>query len=378
MIRVAFDARMVVPKTSGIGNYAASLLRHMVAQADDVVFTVLRHPGCETPLVHSDRVQERVLIPGETKSVDTLLRSWAVRRLRDHDLFHSPADMVPPWLPCPFVVTMHDMMWLEAPHLASGFLPTRLAMHGWYRAHYAHSIRRGKALIAISQATADAIGRLFPSHAHKVHVVRHGLDLQRFDPARVPDRAVLDGWVPRDCPFALIVGQGSPYKNHQHMIQAFLRATWDRPDARLVLVRRFARVDLAMRRLLSRPEVRRKVIVHSFVPDEVLRALYGHALMLLFVSYYEGCGMPAMEAMALGTPVVGSHAPAVVEMTGNAALHAEASDVGDIADKIRALVHDEALRGRLADAGRLRAGTFSWERCASETLAVYRSAVQRR
>ena len=375
MIRVAFDARMVVPKTSGIGNYASSLLRHMVPLADDFEFTVLRHVGSRGPLIESDRVTELELIPGETKSVDTLLRSGAVRTLRGHDLYHSPADMVPPRLPCPFVATMHDMMWLEAPRLASSFFPTRLSMHLWYRAHYGHSIRGATKVIAISQATSDAIARLFPNHAHKVRVVRHGLDLQRFEPSRVPGRELLDDWVPAGCSYALVVGQGSPYKNHKNMIRAFLRATWDRPDVRLVLVRRFARVDGEMRRLLARPEVRRKVVVHSFVPDDVLLALYGHARMLLFVSHYEGCGMPAMEAMALGTPVVGSHAPAVVEMTGDAALHAEAANVSDIAQKIRMLLSDEVLRQRLVDAGRKRAAEFSWDRCARETLEVYRAAL---
>lgn len=375
MIRVAFDARSVVPQSSGIGNYAASLLRHMIPHADGFQFTVLRHPGSRQPFVESDRVREVELIPGETKSVATLLRSSAVRRLAGHDLFHSPADMVPPRLPCPFVVTIHDLMWLEAPHLASGFLPSRLAMHLWYRAHYTHSIRRSRAIIAISQATSDAIARLFPEYAHKVRVIRHGLDAQRFDPRKIPDRKVLDGWVPPGFSFVLAVGQGSPYKNHANIVRAFLRATQDRPDLRLLLVRRFARVDGEMRALLSRPEVRRKVIVHPFVPGEVLLALYGHAKMLVFASHYEGCGMPAMEAMALGTPVVGSRAPAVTEMTGDAALHAESTDVADIASKIRMLLEDEALRRRLIEAGRERVGIFSWDQCARDTLDLYRSVL---
>jgi len=375
MIRVIFDARMVVPRTSGIGNYAASLLRHMVSQAQDVSFTVLRHPCACASIVRGDRVRELTLIPGETKSIDTLLRSSAVRHLSGHDLFHSPADMVPPRLPCPFVVTMHDMMWLEAPRLASGFLPVRIPMHGWYRAHYGHSIRNARRVIAISQSTADAIGRLFPTQKHKVRVVRHGLDHDRFHPSHVPGRATLDPYVPEGHPFALVVGQGSPYKNHENIIRAFLRATRDQPGHRLVLVRRFARVDLRMRRLLSRPHVRQKVIVHPFVPEDVLLALYRHARALLLVSHYEGCGMPAMEAMALGTPVVGSHAPAVLETTGDAALHAESMDVADIADKIRQVMDDETLRRHLTEAGRQRVAAFSWERCARETLAVYREAV---
>ncbi len=374
MIRVVFDARSVVPKTSGIGNYAASLLQHMVPLAGDIEFTVLRHIESTGLLIDDERVRELKLIGGETKSVATLLRSSAVQALEGHHLFHSPADMVPPRLPCPFVVTMHDMMWIERPDLASNFLPSRVAMHHWYRAFYSHSIRNAASIIAISQFTADAISRLFPSHAHKVRVIHHGLDLTRFSPETIPNRNVLEGWIP-DQPFALSVGQGSPYKNHHGMVRAFMRATVDRPDFKLVLVRRFSRVDRAMRRLLSRPEVREKVVVLQFVPDEVLLALYGHAQMLVFASHYEGCGMPAMEAMALGAPVVGSTAPAIVEMTGNATLHADPSDVDSIAEKIRALIVDEPLRQRLVKAGEERVRRYSWELCARKTLSVYREAV---
>jgi glycosyltransferase involved in cell wall biosynthesis len=169
------------------------------------------------------------------------------------------------------------------------------------------------------------------------------------------------------------VGQGSPYKNHANIVRAFLQATHDRPDLRLVLVRRFARVDGEMRSLLSQPDVRRKVIAHPFVPSEVLLGLYGHARMLVFASHYEGCGMPAMEAMALGTPVVASRAPAVIEMTGNAALHVESTDVADIASKIRRLLADEPLRKQLIEAGLRRVKDFSWDQCARETLDFYRS-----
>ena len=131
-----------------------------------------------------------------------------------------------------------------------------------------------------------------------------------------------------------------------------------------------------MRSVLAIPQARRRVLVYPFVPSEVLMGLYGHAQMLLFASHYEGCGMPAMEAMALGIPVVASTAPALVEMTGDAALHADPCDVSDIASKIRALIDDEYLRNRLVTAGQQLARTFSWKQAAEKTLKVYREAVQ--
>jgi glycosyltransferase involved in cell wall biosynthesis len=111
------------------------------------------------------------------------------------------------------------------------------------------------------------------------------------------------------------------------------------------------------------------------VTDETLFALYRHARMLLFASLYEGFGLPALEAMAFGVPVLGSTAPAVAEITGNAALHAEPTSHRDLVDKIRALDEDEALRAELIAAGGRRVLDFSWERAARETLAVYREAI---
>ncbi len=371
------DARSVVARSSGIGNYTEALLRHMVPLADDMRFLVLRHPEAQTPIVADDRVEE-LSCPGETKSMATVLRLGRVRHgFKDYDLYHSPGDLVPLGLRCPWVVTLHDLMWLEAPKLASAFLPVRLANGLWYRLTYRQAVAGARAVIAISHATAEAIGRVFPRHLHKVQVIHHGLDHDRYAAERAGPRSLLDRHVPRDCRYSLIVGQGSPYKNHLGMVRAFVEATAHQADHKLVLVRRFSRADLAIHRLLARPDVRDKVVVLPFVSDEVLLALYRHARILLCASHYEGFGMPALEAMSLGTVVLGSTAVAVREITANAALHADPTDVADMARKIRQLDEDESLRTKLREAGFQRAREFSWDRCAQATLDLYRAAAGR-
>jgi glycosyltransferase involved in cell wall biosynthesis len=97
--------------------------------------------------------------------------------------------------------------------------------------------------------------------------------------------------------------------------------------------------------------------------------------MLLFASHYEGFGLPALEAMCMGTPVLGSSAAAIREITGDAALHPDPSSHADLVRHMQALDRDDALRARLVEAGRRRAREFTWERCARETLAVYRAAL---
>jgi glycosyltransferase involved in cell wall biosynthesis len=372
VLRIVVDARTVTDRKSGIGNTLDALLRHMVPLAEDVHFILLRQPGAKLPIVEHERVEERSC-PGETKSPRTLVVGWP-HGFSNADLYHSPADVVPLGLNCPLVVTLHDLMWVEAPHLASSFLPVRIGNGIWYRATIGYAVRRARRIIAISEATREAIVRVYPEHAHKVRVVHHGIELERYTPERAGPRSLLDEIVPRGVRFALAVGQGSPYKNHAAMVRAFVEAVRGRDEHRLVLVRRFSRVDREMERLLREPAVRRVVVPVPHVSDEMLFALYRHASMLLFASRYEGFGLPALEAMAFGVPVLGSTAAAVREITGGAALEADPASHADLVAKIRTLAQDEALRARLVEAGHRRVRDFTWERAAKETLAVYREA----
>jgi glycosyltransferase involved in cell wall biosynthesis len=373
VLRIVIDARSVSDKKSGIGNTTEALIRHLVPLADDMQFTLLKHPARTKPIVEHERVRE-IVHRGETKSIHTVLGRGISQRIGAADLYHSPADIVPFGLSCPYVVTLHDLMWVEAPELASAFAPVRIVNGAWYAAHFARSARGARRIIAISQATADAIQRVYPQHSEKVRVVHHGIEPERYSRERAGPRSVLDEVLPSGAEFSLIVGQGSPYKNQPMMIRAFVEAMGSRSDHKLVLVRRFSRVDREMQELLRRPDVARVVVPISQVTDEILFALYRHARMLLFVSRYEGFGLPALEAMAFGLPVLASTSPAVLEVTGNAALHADPENLHDIADKIRRLDHDEPLRQKLIVAGTARVHDFTWERAARKTLDVYREA----
>lgn len=373
MKRIVIDARSVVAKKSGIGNYTEALIRHLVPLADDLQFTLLRHPDAREPIVESPRVSQLAFV-GETKSWHTA-RLALTHRFADHDLYHSPGDIVPFGIGCPWVVTLHDLMWVEAPRLASAFLPVRVANGAWYRINFGHALRGATRVIAISEATRRAIGRVYPRQLEKTRVVHHGIDHERYAAERAGPRELLNKWIAPGDRYSLIVGQGSPYKNHAGMIRAFAEAATDDASHKLVLVRRFSRVDRELTLLLARPDVKKRVITIPFVSDHELLTLYRHAHMLLFASHYEGFGLPALEAMCLGTPVLGSTAEAVREITADGALHADPASHRDLVEKIRQLDRDQELRARLIEAGRRRAHEFSWPACAERTLAVYREAL---
>lgn len=376
MPRLVIDARSVVAKKSGIGNYVDALVRHLAPLSGDLELCLVRHPEArETgPLV--DGVPE-LFFRGETKSVATVFGLSRELDLSRFDLYHSPADLVPLGIPIPWVVTIHDLMWVEAPRLASAFLPVRLANGIWYSANIRRSVAGARRVIAISEATRAALARHYPRHVHKASVIHHGIEHQRFQAqlAKPAPRSLLDEFISPDARYSLIVGQGSPYKNHPAMVRAFVDAFRDDPGHKLVLLRRFARIDSEMSKLLARPDVRQRVVLISFVPDDVLIALYRHARMLLFASLYEGFGLPGLEAMALGTPVLASTAPAVQEVTGPGALHAVPDSHRDLVRCMRRLDRDEALRERLQAEGTAWVRRFQWEDTARKTLAVYRAAL---
>ncbi|MFC2164534.1 glycosyltransferase family 4 protein [Acidobacteriota bacterium] len=377
MMRIIIDARTFVQRTrTGIGNHIRDIIPRIVELADDIQFTIIQNPKGRIPSANHKNIRE-IIVPFDTMSLYTVFRPGLGASLSDFDLFHSPSDMIPPGLRCPSVVTIHDLMWIEAPKLASRFPIWRWPRYRWYKATFGYAIRKSSAIIAISKATADALQRNFPDQAHKVHVIHSGIDHERFNPERAEKRSALDPWIPRETRYSMAVGKGSPYKNHANIVRAFIQATHDQPDHKLVLIRRSARIDLEMWKLCAQADVKNKVIILPYVDDKKLRTFYRHAQMLLFISQYEGFGMPVFEAMAMGIPVLTSNAPALLEISGNAALHAKSEDLSDMAEKIRLLDTDKVLRDKLIAAGQEHIRQYTWSKCARETLDVYRKTISK-
>jgi glycosyltransferase involved in cell wall biosynthesis len=162
----------------------------------------------------------------------------------------------------------------------------------------------------------------------------------------------------------LYVGNDKPHKNVSTLIDAFARVRAELPDARLVLVGG----------AFTRYRERDGVAARGVVSDDELSSLYRNAIALVMPSLEEGFGLPAVEAMAHGTAVIASTTPALVEVTGDAALHVDARDARAMSEAMLRVARDEALRARLASNGIDRARDFTWKRCAEATREAYRSA----
>lgn len=373
-LRVAIDARKLTNAESGVGNYTANLVRGLRAEDPSLELTLVQNGRRPSPDIEGLAV-ERIAVPFPHDSPLTPLTLKHFLRGGGFDVFHSPYEIAPLGLSRPMVVTVHDINWVVDPAYNSNNWFMRRAGGFFYRNSIIASMRHATRIIAISYATRNAILELFPEHESKIRVVHNGSGRERIFPIdEATASRTLHNVIDPGTPFVLTVGQGSPYKNHFHAVRGFLQAFRDRPGYRMVLVRRFAGGDRELDRALRTPQAKAQVIVLPYVTPDVLNALYNRARILLHPSYYEGFGLPLVEAMMAGVPIVTSNLSAMPEVVGPAALLIDPSDDDAIAGALTRLDRDEILREKLIAAGRQRLEAFDWTKTVRATLEIYRDA----
>jgi len=379
-MRVAFDARYLDGQGSGVGTYSLNLLLAMLEADPELELLLIRRSRRPIPALeaHAPRVRE-LLFPFPANSPPTRLLLGRVLAREPFELYHAPFS-VAPRIRQPVVVTIHDIMWIVNPRFNSNSFFLRLVAGAFYRAALESSLEASACVLTVSEATRRAIVEHSPWYASKIHVTPNGIDRRKLHPIARADAfrqlAPILG-SSSEIPFVLTIGDASPHKNHRNAVRGFMRAFGPRPEWRMVLVRRFLRVDPEMRALLREPTIRARVIALPHLPDETLNALYHAARIYLQPSYYEGFGIPILEAMAAGVPVVTSTTSCLPEVAGDAALLADPADPDAIAAALRRLADDGALVEKLRAAGARRLEHFTWAACAEKTLEAYRVTLER-
>lgn len=336
-MRIGIDARKLAD--FGIGTYIRGLLRGLAELNDGPERYVVFAPPSAHSLIPESF--ERVALDTPHYSLRELLVVGRAAERARLDLFHAPHYVVPVTR-VPVVVTIHDLIHLHQPH-GNPFAPF------YARTMLRRAVRRARRVLTVSEAVAREVAAELGGT--RVSVTPNGIDHDVFR----PDGPRASGH------YFLFAGNDKPHKNVVHLVEAFSRLR--RHDVRLVLAggdfARFTAVD--------------GVIAAGFLNTQTeLAALMRGAVALVQPSLEEGFGLPAAEAMACGAAVITSNAPALVEVTGDAALHAAASDAAALAEAMRRLLDDQALRDSLASRGVVRARALTWRRCAELTRAAYR------
>ena len=361
--RIYINGRFLQQQTTGVQRYGRELLKawdRMLARdeidASDVTFEVLAPRGPIDP----PRL-ERISIRQVGRLGGHLWTQIELPLLARDGLLFSPGNIHPLLSLGRYreVVTVHDLAYAECPEAYS------TAFRVLYSLLVPAALRRADAVITVSEAEkAHILGR-YPKVGGRIHAVHHGAPDEK-DVEGPPDGLDVS---PGNRPFVLWVGTLVARKNPQGAIDAVAMVNRDVPlDLVVVGAKQSGLLEGGLR---VGPDVMERVQFAGWVEGFAeLRRLYQSAVALVFPSFYEGFGIPALEAMRLGCPVVASDIPALREVCGEAALYADPHRPAEIARAIRALVDDPALRRALRERGMRRAGVFTWEKCARETFGI--------
>lgn len=290
-------------------------------------------------------------------------------------LFHMPYLAAPWILPCRHIVTVHDAV--DFLDLAGEeqtfagivqFQRTRRRLHRAFR------------VLTVSQATRRDLQQIFGLPAAKIEVVYNALDARLAVPPSAEESERTLSRYSVQGPYLLYAGNVKPHKNLSRLIEAFalvkdeLRSHPRYGGLNLILIGDELSKHPQLRRAVVKSRTQHDVRFLGFVPPQVLGVFYARAAAFVFPSLYEGFGLPPLEAMALGAPVVTSNVSALPEVLGDAAQFVNPENVFDISRGIRQVLLDDALRARLIERGRQQVIKFSWDESVRRVLQIYQEA----
>src|SRR5215831_2422372 len=369
-VRIGIDARKL--HDFGIGTYIRNLLRHLARMDDRTEYVVMCRPEDREALSTLGENFRTVPETAANYSVSEQLKIPLALQREGVTLFHAPHYVLPPLIRCRSVVTIHDCIHLMFPQ----YLPNRLAF-AYARTSIGLAARRATRVLTVSESSKRDILRFVDTQPEKIDVIYNAYD-ERFavepreeDVVRVRERFQLQDQ------FVLYAGNVKPHKNVERLIQAFHLVRQRGLDhLKLVIIGDEVSRYAALRRAVHKHQLHQYVRFLGYVPEETLAVMYRLAGVFVFPSLYEGFGLPPLEAMASGTPVVTSNVSSLPEVVGDAAILVDPYDPQAIAKGIAKILTDEAIRRELRQKGLKRAQEFSWDASVRRIRNIYCEAVR--
>jgi glycosyltransferase involved in cell wall biosynthesis len=375
-MKICVDLSAGVHGRAGIGRYAVELLSGLVATDLENQYTLFynRPEDAQVPAALQH-------LPART--ISSSAKYWRFRTLLAHlfhrpqellsgsvDVFHATSNLLPNLSQTGTVFTLHDLIFQLHP-------ATHTRLNRWFLSLMMPIfLRKADHIIAVSNTTASDAVHLYNLNQDKMSVIYEGIT-PHFQPV-TDDRQQQQIRIQYALPqrFIFFVGTLEPRKNLPNLIRAFAAAKLD--EVKLVIAGKRGWMYQPIFDLVQELGLEQDVQFVGFIPDEDLPALYSLAEAFVFPSLYEGFGLPVLEAMACGTPVITSNISSLPEVTGDAALLIDPSNVQEMSLAIGRLVKDASLRQELGQRGLCQASQFSWRRAAEETLDVYRSVSKKK
>jgi glycosyltransferase involved in cell wall biosynthesis len=376
LVKIAIDIRRMTD--FGVGTYIRNVVRTLAKLDRETTFFLIGSPA---------KVKEIGPLPPNFQTVALAQpeRSpkgfWEFRTTMERlhcDLVHIPnLFSVPRVLPCPYVMTVHDMLeHMSRARQQNGFW-------GAWHLYWTKRVLHGAAhIFAVSNFTRIEVQKLFGIPDSRIEVVYNAID-ERFlhGHASAAERQLIAERYQVTYPFLLYAGRISPQKNVVRIIEAFsalkteLQKEQAFPDLKLIIIGDDLSGNPDLRRTVVRSGVQNDVRFLGFVPIEVLRTFYDQAKIFVFPSLYEGFGLPPLEAMAHGTPVVASNVSSLPEVVGNAAVLVHPENVFEIMRALQRVLLDQPLREKMKERSYRQVTKFSWEKSVRRILDAYREVV---
>jgi glycosyltransferase involved in cell wall biosynthesis len=376
-LKIGIDARWIFREISGVGRVTEKLIRNLAEiDRENFYYLFFREPYLlekyfrrwpDSPRLRPVLVPWGIFAPGGQWGIPSRVREL------DLDIFHSTNYFIPLFLKkdVKVIATVHDLIPLKFPQFTPRAWKTRL--HPLFRRVLVRSTRRADRVITVSHHTRRDLVADLSLPPEKIAVVYNGIDEAYRPQGGEKIRPVLEEKLDFTGPYLLYVGRFDPYKNVVGLIRAFGEFLLHRSDEpRLVLAGHHDRRYPQAAQAVSELGLSSRVVFLGGVDEETLVALYNGARILILPSLYEGFGLPPLEAMACGTPVIASDRGSLPEVVGEAGLLIDPEHTRAIASAIKKLWDSEELRRSFRERGLARAQKFSWRRAARETLKIYR------
>ena len=364
-MRIGIDARKL--HDFGIGTYIRNLLRELANMDHETEYVIFSRPEDELAVRTLGENFRPVKETSGNYSLSEQIRIPQAVTREKLDLFHAPHYVLPPLVRCPSVVTIHDCIHLMFPQ----YLPNRWAL-AYARTSISLAAKRATRVLTVSESSKRDIQRFVDIPSSKIDVIynsydpRFGVEPQAEAIDRVRERYQLH------TDFVLYAGNVKPHKNLERLIDAFqIVRKRGLDNLKLVLIGDEISKYTALRRAVHRHQLHNYVRFLGYLPEDTLAVMYRLAGVFVFPSLYEGFGLPPLEAMASGTPVVTSNVSSLPEVAGDAAVLVDPYDANAIADGMYRVLTDNNLRSELRRRGPERAGQFSWESSVRRVREIY-------
>lgn len=361
MIRIGIDGNDAnVMKKVGVSVYTWELLTRFHEQANEQIrFTIYLRTKPNEDMPKANKFWEYQVVQGPF----LWSRIWLPLYLYTHEapsVFFAPAHYSPRFLPCPLVVTIHDLAYFYFP---DEFLKKDLfKLTNWTK----ESVHKSAAIIAVSESTKQDINTWYGTPLDKIQRIYNGFS--QYQGTNIPDS--YKKYELEKNKYLLYVGTIQPRKNAMAILHALRALRTQFPDLKLALVGRRGWLFEGILKTIRELGLSDRVKELGYVPNEDLPDLYKNAACFVLPSFYEGFGIPVLEALSQGAAVVTSSNSSLAEVGGDACLYVDPNDTMQLAAAIERILTDPELKTDLQKKGREQSKKFSWNTCAAETLKV--------